>query len=230
MENIRVSVSRSVGPLAPRGRPRSLSRDAIIDSALALLEAQPAVPLSLNAVARALGVTPMAIYTYFASKDELFQAVTDRLLADFAPQADDAEDPIAAIADWAHAMRRHFLKHPQLIGLLVWEGGHSSIAWIKRGMVVFDALAALGFEADEQGVATLWLWHVVMGAINAEINGQAKPQSLSREELASIEPALRAPVDLMLGLAAAPDHHERFFAYQVDRALDVLRSRRAAKE
>lgn len=82
MEN-NAAKRQSTGAAKPRGRPARISRDMILDAAAALAEANPDELPSLNGIARALKISPMAIYTYFASKDELLQALSDRLLADF---------------------------------------------------------------------------------------------------------------------------------------------------
>ena len=116
------------------------------------------------------------------------------------------------------------LAHPQLINLLVWEGGHTSVAWLERGMTVSEALGRLGFAGEAQARATLWVWHVCMGAINVELRNRVMPQELSPEELASLDPATREQVEASLALSAAPDHAEVFFAYQLDRMCDALRA------
>lgn len=63
-----------------RGRPskRLLDRDAIISAALQILETSGFEALTLRAVARELGVDAMAIYHYFADKDELLRAAAAR--------------------------------------------------------------------------------------------------------------------------------------------------------
>ena len=70
-----------VGKEVRRGRPPRLSRDAILMAALDMLEREPGLAFSLNGLARALKVTPMALYTYFGSRDDLLQALTERLLS-----------------------------------------------------------------------------------------------------------------------------------------------------
>ncbi|MBV9293810.1 MAG: TetR/AcrR family transcriptional regulator [Frankiales bacterium] len=70
----------------PGPKPR-FTQDDLVDAALAVVDADGFGALSLRAVARELGVTSMAIYTYVASRDDLYCLVVDRListkLADF---------------------------------------------------------------------------------------------------------------------------------------------------
>ena len=206
-----------------RGRPARISREMILDAAAELSASAPDELPSLNGIARALKISPMAIYTYFASKDELLQALSDRLLTGFSLEIPPSAAPHEILVLWANAMRAHVLVHPQLINLLSWEGGHTSLAWLRRSMMVSDALGQLGFSGVERARATLWVWHVVMSAINIELRNRIMPQALSPEELASLDPAMREQVEVSLGMSAAPDHADSFFAYQLDRMCEALR-------
>jgi len=222
MANVSAKLIRAAAP-PPRGRPARISRDAVLDACIGLLQRDPATPISLNAVARELDVTPMAIYTWFANKDELLQALSARLLADFELNIPAKADGYQKITQWAHAMRRHLLKHPQLISMLMWEGGHGSISWIRSALLVYHALAELGLKGKQQARATLWIWQVVMGAVNIEIRNQSIPHVLAEEDFNKLEPASRTPVSALQQLTAQKDYQDTFFAFQLDRMLDALR-------
>jgi len=76
-------------PAAPRrGRrvperaqrpPRSLSRTAIIDAALAVLDAEGLSAVTMRRVAEQLGTGPASLYAHFADKEEMVDAVFDRV-------------------------------------------------------------------------------------------------------------------------------------------------------
>ena len=68
------AVRRKPGP-----KPR-FTQDDLVDAALAVVDVGGFQALSLRAVARELGVTSMAIYTYVGSRDELYGLVVDRLI------------------------------------------------------------------------------------------------------------------------------------------------------
>jgi AcrR family transcriptional regulator len=211
-------------PQLSRGRPRRTSRDAIIDAAVALLRANPEAPLSLNATARALNVTPMAIYTYFASKDDLQQAVTEALFREFKVKTPKSTTPLEKIVSWAHAMRRHFLERPELINLLIWEGGHVSVGWLERSAVIVDAVSEMGFSEHETGEITLWIWQVVMGGINSELHAlRTRPMVISQEELENLDEALRRRVNLVRRFGEQVNFSDDFFTYQIDRMVDALK-------
>ncbi|SNS17946.1 transcriptional regulator, TetR family [Sphingomonas laterariae] len=204
-----------------RGRPRRLSREAIVAAAADLLEREPETTVSLNGVARALGVTPMTLYTYFSNIHDLHQALTAHMLEELVVSVDADATPAEAIAAWSHGTRAFFLRHPQLIMMLSWEG-QVSIAWFDRSVMLVEALRRMGFDGSELGRVTLWAWSVIMGAINSELRDRASPHSLSAEQVASMDARLHAPVKAMLALEAAPGHYDDFFAFHIERLLDGL--------
>lgn len=205
-----------------RGRPARISRELILDNAARLAENAPGELPSMNGIARAMKISPMAIYTYFANKDELLQALSDRLLTDFMLHIPEDAEPLDAVIAWAHAMRAHVLANPQLVQVLVWEGGHTSVAWLERGMAVSEALGRMGFTGAARAQATLWVWHVAMGAINVELRNGDLPQNMTQQELASLDPATRGEVEQMLKLTFGAQFAEDFFAYQLDRMCEGL--------
>ena len=72
----------------PGPKPR-FTQDELVDVALAIVDAEGFHALSLRAVARELGVTSMAIYTYVESRDELYGLVLDRLISIAVPRIRD---------------------------------------------------------------------------------------------------------------------------------------------
>lgn len=205
-----------------RGRPPRISREAILATAADMLVDQPGTPFSLSGLARALRVTPMAIYTYFGSSNDLMQALTERMLSELVVTVDEAATPAEMLTAWAYAVRAFFLRHPQLITMLTWEGGNTSVAWFDRSALVIRALQRAGQEGVDLARSTLWVWSVIMGAINAEIRDRAERSSLQPGQLESLDEQLREPVGLMLELTAQPDHLDSFFAFQIARLLDAL--------
>src|SRR5215211_7380159 len=92
-------------------RPRgSLSREVILDAAESVAS-QGFDALSMRAVAARLGAVPMALYNHFATKEQLVDALLDRVLSRFEtePPTDDwAED----LRRFARAHRRLLITHP----------------------------------------------------------------------------------------------------------------------
>ncbi|MEV0678705.1 TetR/AcrR family transcriptional regulator [Actinosynnema sp. NPDC050436] len=66
---------------APRG---TLDRELIIRTATAIMESDGLEAVTMRRIATELKVRPMALYTYFRSKDEILAAIYDDLLAGIA--------------------------------------------------------------------------------------------------------------------------------------------------
>ncbi|MHB9878071.1 TetR/AcrR family transcriptional regulator [Pacificimonas sp. ICDLI1SI03] len=205
-----------------RGRPRSISHDHILETAIALTEQQPGVPVSLAGVARAVGMTPMAIYTYFDNKDALLQALTDRMLAGLDITALEAEPPVERVMAWARLVRSHFQKRPQLIDMLVWEGGHGSIAWMNRSAPLATALTELGFQGDELARSLSWLWNSIMGMIHNELRVRDEQQQISSDEIAAIDAPMREIVQDIQRMSSEQDNADRAFDFELARIHDAL--------
>ena len=62
-----------------------LSRAAIVERALTVMDAEGPDAVTIRRIAQEFGVTPMALYWHVANKDELLAAMGDALLADVAP-------------------------------------------------------------------------------------------------------------------------------------------------
>lgn len=56
-----------------------LSKDAVVERALKLADADSLDALTIRRLAQDLGVTPMALYWHFRSKDDLLEALSERL-------------------------------------------------------------------------------------------------------------------------------------------------------
>lgn len=103
---------------SPRERYRAQVRAEVKEHAWAQIAEAGASAISLNAIAKTMGMSGPALYRYFAGRDELItDLVSDayRQLVDAARAAvaEQGPDPLVianAIRDWAHAYpQRYFL-------------------------------------------------------------------------------------------------------------------------
>ena len=88
-----------------------LSRERILDTAVALADEGGVESLSMRKIAQELGVVPMALYKHVANKDELLDGMIDVVVGEI--------DPPIEGADWKTTMRerilsarRALLRHP----------------------------------------------------------------------------------------------------------------------
>src|SRR3954451_1614063 len=65
----------------PRGRPPTLDREAVLETAIRLLDAEGVQALTMRRLASELGVSAMAPYRHVGSEEELLMVLVDRLAA-----------------------------------------------------------------------------------------------------------------------------------------------------
>ena len=105
------SVSESPAERVP------LSRERVLRGAVAVADAAGIGALTMRSLASELGVKPMSLYHYVASKDEILDGIVDLVFSEI-------ELP-AADGDWRPQMRRRAIsarlalrRHPWAIGLM----------------------------------------------------------------------------------------------------------------
>jgi AcrR family transcriptional regulator len=140
---------------APRRGPRGqLDLDEILESAIALADAEGLAAVSTRAVAARFGKTAMTLYPYVGTKDQLLA-----LMQDHAWQLPSWSDPQTALADaleaWAMAMFDLHLAHPWLAER-PWsetsQGPHER-DWMERLLTI---LAAWSVPARPAAVTLLY--------------------------------------------------------------------------
>ena len=96
----------------PSRRAASLTRDAIIDAAIALLDADGEAGLTFRALATRLATGAGAIYWHVADKDDLFTAASDAIVARAMDAVPHGEAPQAGIRAVALAVFEAMDAHP----------------------------------------------------------------------------------------------------------------------
>lgn len=129
----------------PSGRS-PLTRDRVLDTALALADEGGLEALSMRRIGKALGVEGMALYNHVANKDDILDGIVDRVLAEI-PLPSTKGDWKAEMRGRADAARRLFLRHPWAIGLLESRHSGSSPARLSYFDAVLGCLRSAGFSA-----------------------------------------------------------------------------------
>lgn len=99
-------VSESTAERAP------LSRDRVLDGAIAIADAGGISSLTIRSLAQELGVKPMSVYHYVANKDEIIDGIVDRVYGEM-------ELP-AAEGDWREEMHRRCTSTREVLGRHPW--------------------------------------------------------------------------------------------------------------
>jgi AcrR family transcriptional regulator len=97
----------------PRERYRAQVQDEIKQHAWAQIAAAGASALSLNAIAKQMGMSGPALYRYFANRDELISALVKDAYRSLADAFHEAAGAGADLSDLAYTLRRWALADPQ---------------------------------------------------------------------------------------------------------------------
>jgi AcrR family transcriptional regulator len=165
----------------------------------------------------------MSIYNYFATRDQLLQALTGRLLDELQLPTDENAAWQVGIIGWANAMRSHFKRVPYLIELLVWEG-NTSMAWLQRCLVINDVLHAAGLRNEALTQATLWVAQTVMSVIHAELFALVSMDNRTATQVdASYLPGSQLEqLKVLRDFAQSPEYYDQTFQYTLQRMVNEL--------
>lgn len=160
-------------PSKIENRP-ALSREVVADRALAIADAEGLKAVTTRRLAGDLGVTPMALYWHFRTKEDLLAGLADRVLDAVeipAPTGAWAADLRAALVCLVTAMRPHpqvaplvpdrMLLHPQGLALteralgVLAEGGFAPEPASYLAMQALRAAVTMvtGDQVDDSGVS-----------------------------------------------------------------------------
>jgi AcrR family transcriptional regulator len=121
---------------------KPLTRERVLEAALALADEAGLEAFSMRALAQELGVVPMALYKHVANKDELLDGMVDSVFGEIGlPPAD---------VDWRSAMRRRAIstrealrRHSWAIGMM--ESRQPGPANLRNHNAVMSCLRGAGF-------------------------------------------------------------------------------------
>jgi TetR/AcrR family tetracycline transcriptional repressor len=139
--------------------PPRLSKAAVVERALALADELGLEALTIRRLAQDLGVTPMALYWHFRSKEELLAGLGDQVWAEIDADIDPAADWPAQLRGLMESLVAVLRGHPSASQLLMAGQklhGDASIAVTETALSV---LARGGFspvQASEIARSALW--------------------------------------------------------------------------
>ncbi|MEV0534859.1 TetR/AcrR family transcriptional regulator C-terminal domain-containing protein [Kitasatospora sp. NPDC050463] len=127
-----------------RGRPRTgLTREKVIDAALAFVDEHGLSALSNRKLGAALGVEGMTLYYYVPSKAALLDGMVERLLELSAGDlfVEPAGPWTEVVRDFAVALRRMLLDHPAMLTVLATRPAATPAALrlLERGITTLRA-------------------------------------------------------------------------------------------
>lgn len=143
----------------------ALTQEVIVDAALAIADEHGIEAVSFRRIAAEFSVTPMALYRYVASKDELFGLIVDRAFAKFELPPDGATDWRDRLRELARAFRRLLLTHPAAAALYFVKADTQSDNGLRIVEILLEVLASAGFSSDEAALLEGNLERTVLGLV-----------------------------------------------------------------
>jgi AcrR family transcriptional regulator len=199
----------SPGTAPRRGRPPRATREQIVDAAVALLREAPDESLTMARVAKAVGLTPMALYRHFKDRDELMDEVVGRILTErnaAIPREGPWQDQLRA---WILGGLDHLVPCAQVVQV-VFAGGSSR--WVHDAATLVRILEQAGLADEQLAEMQVWIALSVGGYVMAEASRRQAPNT--PEVYAAL-----AHLD--------PEDADRLAALipQIDRAFDQMHER-----
>lgn len=169
------------------GRTARISRAAVLAAALALADEAGLELVTMHAVGRRLGVTPMALYRHVDSKNALLDGLVEALLTEVTETAAGHHDAVpgaaarepqdsrgaweARLVALAYAMRDTARRHPAAFPLLLTRPAVTPAARAARDVVYAD-LRDAGLPADSIARAERLVSTAVLGFAASEAAGR----------------------------------------------------------
>ncbi|MET9423842.1 MULTISPECIES: TetR/AcrR family transcriptional regulator [unclassified Streptomyces] len=157
-------------------RPRKplLSRERIVETASALVDAEGLDAVSTRRLAAELGVSGPSLYNHFRNKDEILDAVADAVSArvDLSMfDEDDDRDWRTALHDWAVSYRAALSAHPNTVPVLA-RGPGRRPAGLKVADAVFGAMVRAGWPpAHATRIGALMRYFITGSALGSFARG-----------------------------------------------------------
>src|SRR5271154_340132 len=148
---------RSEEPDDNEGRPR-LSKSTVTDRALKLADADGLDALTIRKLAQDLGVTPMALYWHFRSKEDLLEGVAERVWSEIDVNVDPSVPWWAQLQAGLESLLRALRAHPSAPQLVL-EHEKRNEAALRATEAALEILMSAGFDAQhasEIARSTLW--------------------------------------------------------------------------
>lgn len=176
---------------------KPLTRERILDAAVAHVDEHGLDALSMRKLGQSLGYEAMSLYNHVANKDDLLDGMLDLVLAEMEPA--QQEGGLAAIRRAAISAHETLQRHPWAAGLLM-APARVRPARLEFMNALLGALRSAGFTPE----TTYHAYHVIDAHIIGFSLWQATHDFSLPEE---IDDDLRAVLERMIPEETLPDLH-----------------------
>lgn len=192
-----------------RAERKPLTRDAIVDAALTLLEREGLQGLSMRKLAQELGSGAASLYWHVGDKEELLGLMLDRIVGEAEIVEPDPEHWQEQVKEMLRAARRLMLKRRDAAQLSLGRipAGPNSLPVMERQLAVLDAAGlpprVISYAAD------MFALFVGGFAFEESMGHQGDPQALG-EYFASLPPESFPTLSALAGDLTEGGADERF--------------------
>ncbi len=158
---------RSVASRPVKEAPPRVTREALVEAALRIVESDGIERLSMRKLSAELGVAITSIYWHVGNREALLDALVEREIADMGTLRVSGRDPESRLVSVARALRRKLLARPHVIGL-VHERGMTPLMFVPAQAALAREFRAAGLGAEQTAVAVRSLQNHVIGSVVLE--------------------------------------------------------------
>jgi AcrR family transcriptional regulator len=227
-------------PGAPTER-RPLSRELIIETAIAIVDDEGLQKLTMRRLGRQLDVEAMSLYRYVNGREDLLEGLVAHLISTITVDPGDGLEPVPGwqgVMQWlAHSVRDLALAHPNVFPLIATR--HPAAPWLRpplRSLRVvqefLDALVSRGFTEQQavrayRSFTSFLLGHLLLevATLGAETAPVEEPLDEGDALLGNADQDLdldRYPTLQRLKPLLAEDHTDAEFEQALETLLDRL--------
>jgi AcrR family transcriptional regulator len=201
-----------------------LTRETVIEQALAIADEEGVEAVTIRRLASRLGVTPMALYWHFKNKDELMWGLAEQVMLGVTAEVSPGDSWEKRVRVMVEALVRAMREHYCLPDLLASIDKHELRSFQRATEAALAALTAAGFTLREAYYVSTYLLHGAIGLVQAEPgrhsgSTEAERAEARRQRRLKLEslPCETYPRMVQYGetLAQAPDI-EHYYAFGID--------------
>ncbi|MGC2942674.1 MULTISPECIES: TetR/AcrR family transcriptional regulator [unclassified Brevibacterium] len=186
-----IALAWGVAATPQRGPKREMSVEKIVDAAIEIADSDGIQAVSMSAVAKRLGYTPMSLYRYVSSKDDLLLLMQEEATG-LPPEA--AEEGLgwrARLGELYEAQSRIYARRSWLLSMPITGSPitPNSSAWLEAGL---ESLCGTGLTEEERIAVSLLVTGAARwkGLVAAGYEEQSRTTGLDADEVAAREQRL----------------------------------------